>query len=504
MANLSLYDLNNLVNSSLANLQNQINSKQATFVEDSTHRWFTDTERTKLSGIQIGAEANQNAFSNIKIDTAILSAENKTDTLEFVSGANIDIITDITNDKIIINNTYTHPNAHLASIITQDATHRFVSDSKITYWDAKASSDTATETTDGLLSAVDKAKLNTIQTGAQPNLSASEALVQLMTVDGNGSGLDADLLDGKHGSAYALTGHTHSKAEMEDFAHTHVGTDITSAVKNAETADGLNIVSGNTLNMAFGFNGGNLYINHSSANAPITEYKMCNGMSSDLADVRAKNVYADLKGTADYAKNADLLDGYQASDFVLNNGGIIYGPIKVGDANTQILKGDNNTVRFSTPFGHLEIGAQDASFAYLNTDRPSFYFNQPKIYADGHKVWHEGNMGIGSGLNADKLDGHDWGDVQEAIYNSFTHTLSLNGWTKMPNGVVIQWGNLTATSPSIIMFPLTFPNVCFGVAISSQDNTTVVSQDRSAYNIDRFSFERNICDGKSFWIAIGF
>ena len=35
-------------------------------------------------------------------------------------------------------------------------------------------------------------------------ISAEEILAKLKTVDGEGSGLDADLLDGKHGSEYAL------------------------------------------------------------------------------------------------------------------------------------------------------------------------------------------------------------------------------------------------------------------------------------------------------------
>lgn len=69
----------------------------------------------------------------------------------------------------------------------------------------------ATPTARGTMTAADKGKLNGIQAGAQVNPSAATILSQLLTVDGTGSGLDADLLDGQHGAYYApnadLTAH---------------------------------------------------------------------------------------------------------------------------------------------------------------------------------------------------------------------------------------------------------------------------------------------------------
>ena len=48
----------------------------------------------------------------------------------------------------------------------------------------------------------DKTKLDGIESGATGDMSASEVLALLLSVDGAGSGLDADLLDGQHGSHY--------------------------------------------------------------------------------------------------------------------------------------------------------------------------------------------------------------------------------------------------------------------------------------------------------------
>jgi len=64
-----------------------------------------------------------------------------------------------------------------------------------------ASIPAATPTTWGAMTDEDKAKLDGIESGAKGDQSASEILTAIKTVDGAGSGLDADLLDG-NSSAY--------------------------------------------------------------------------------------------------------------------------------------------------------------------------------------------------------------------------------------------------------------------------------------------------------------
>ncbi|MGF7056456.1 tail fiber protein [Brassicibacter mesophilus] len=61
-----------------------------------------------------------------------------------------------------------------------------------------------TTSANGFMSAADKSKLNGIEAGAKGDQTAGEILTLLKTVDGSGSGLDADLLDGKHASDFVL------------------------------------------------------------------------------------------------------------------------------------------------------------------------------------------------------------------------------------------------------------------------------------------------------------
>ena len=63
-------------------------------------------------------------------------------------------------------NKYTHPSSHAATMITQDSTHRFVTDTEKSTWNAKASTAVATTSANGLMSSGDKSKLNGITAGA--------------------------------------------------------------------------------------------------------------------------------------------------------------------------------------------------------------------------------------------------------------------------------------------------------------------------------------------------
>ena len=61
-------------------------------------------DKEKLNGIATGAEVNQNAFSNVKVGTATVAADAKTDTIELATtgGKHIVLTADTANDKVTI------------------------------------------------------------------------------------------------------------------------------------------------------------------------------------------------------------------------------------------------------------------------------------------------------------------------------------------------------------------------------------------------------------------
>ena len=80
---------------------------------DSTNKKITKTINGTTSDIVTAAtlktamgldnvEANQNAFSNVKVGSTTIAADSKTDTLELVAGSNVTLTPDATNDKVTI------------------------------------------------------------------------------------------------------------------------------------------------------------------------------------------------------------------------------------------------------------------------------------------------------------------------------------------------------------------------------------------------------------------
>ena len=117
-------------------------------VEDASHRFVTDTEKSTWNSKASTAVATTTA--NGLMTSAMVTKLNG-----IAAGANA----------------YTHPTTHPASMITPDATRRFVTDTQISTWNAKAGTAVATTSANGLMSASDKVKLNnsTFEYGSNTN-----------------------------------------------------------------------------------------------------------------------------------------------------------------------------------------------------------------------------------------------------------------------------------------------------------------------------------------------
>ena len=106
------------VENSANNYSHPANHSLDIITETSSKKIMTDTERTKLTGIEASA------------------------------------------------NNYSHPASHPASMITESTSKRFVSDTEKADWNAKAETDVATSGADGLMAAADKSKLDGVAANA--------------------------------------------------------------------------------------------------------------------------------------------------------------------------------------------------------------------------------------------------------------------------------------------------------------------------------------------------
>ena len=89
-----------------------------------------------------------------------------------------------------------------------------------------------------------------------------------------------------------------------------------------------------------------------------------------------------------------------------------------------------------------------------------------------------------------------------ATLEDFGGNLSGNGWTRLPNGLILQWGTANG---GWVNFPIAFPNVCFSVV-----GTQGQGSDYEPYVIYNISNTRFYHKGRveheangAHWMAIG-
>lgn len=139
---------------------------------------MASADKYKLDGIEDGAEVNQNAFSNVVVGATTVAADAKTDSIEVVAGTNVTITADAANGTITIaaaDTTYTleqdGTDGHILTFTPSvgQPTTITIPDDDTTY-DPAVASTAGVGGTDGLLTAVDKEKLDGIEDGAQVNV----------------------------------------------------------------------------------------------------------------------------------------------------------------------------------------------------------------------------------------------------------------------------------------------------------------------------------------------
>ena len=103
------------------------------------------------------------------------------------------------------------------------------------------------------------------------------------------------------------------------------------------------------------------------------------------------------------------------------------------------------------------------------------------------------------------VDGSGNVSITLSMGSGFTSSKATNGYTYLPNGMIFQWGYTTGN----VTFPITFPNSCSNVSITST-NTATNGYDykiaASGLTTTGFSITRDTDDAGVgvYWFAIGY
>ena len=281
-------------------------------------------------------------------------------------------------------------------------------------------------------------KLAGIEAGATADQTAAEILTAIKTVDGAGSGLDADLLDGLNSASFM-------RSDVDDSFSGNLTSGNSNWIKfynpqETDTNDG-KIGSG-----VFGTG-----LNIVGAQTVAGTGRQIRLWGSVYTDSGYAFWHSGNDG-AGSGLDADLLDGLQATQFVRSDvADVITGPLTTA-ADTHITFGPNSTWNSNLRVGgngrtvnsvsdasvvttngnlHLDAGNDKATYLnyYAGTSGIMFGSGSSSIVAvmgpdgdlwkgasdnTGSKYWHGGNDGTGSGLDADLLDGQQGSYYQPA------------------------------------------------------------------------------------------
>jgi hypothetical protein len=309
--------------------------------------------------------------------------------------------------------------------------------------------------------------------------TAANIINRLLSVDGAGSGLDADLLDGRHGSEFALLA---SAPYFTGTVSSGGGGNFTLGLvaNTLRTADGpigfVALIPGSVtssgymeLRRAGGAREG--FIGFGAAGSPIpmiSETGAGWAMTGPLT-INGNQVMHHGNDGSGSAFDADMVDGRHASEFALLTGASFSGPVACTmglrafpstipsspTAATQLQVGEvsqNPAYRFSMGYWADTVSGQwSGVLNALANNLPAPLNIQPSggpsvfggsmsvvgaITQNGSQVMHHGNDGSGSGYDADMLDGRHASEFALLTGANFTGSVAAAGEITSNGGMV--------------------------------------------------------------------
>lgn len=290
----------------------------------------------------------------------------------------------------------------------------------------------ATTTTAGIMSAADKTKLDAALT-ASDNIATATKLATARTIWGQ-----------------AFDGSANVSGDM-----TGVGNVAMSGVLNLDNNKGITVkdTSGENLGV-LNFNATNdLHFGYYTANKGYNTYIAGNNVIVRTVGLPERvRITTDGKvGIGTSAPDSDLHVSGNGYNLKLNcttdstkDSTFIYG--SSSNKNTAWRIVDNPTSGLWLQYGVSGADTHNMTISGMNaTNLNALEVKAKNLTVNSNKVWHAGNDGSGSGLDADLLDGVQNGEVTAKYLNPITEAGDLNNLTK--NGIY-YYGESSTNTPS--------------------------------------------------------
>ena len=262
----------------------------------------------------------------------------------------------------------------------------------------------------------------------QARLSASTLLTLIKTVDGSGSGLDADTLDGISSASFVR-----SDANDSITGHLTITNDSGLKVRSSTNGNGAVINFSDHAGGSYSQNGSLTY-KHGDGEVTTTGGNSNDGWLFEGSETRTVlKVVGDLEATQDiYGGTLVLNDSSDNQKIILQGTNDPYIRFREGTTNKAFIQWSSS--------GYLWLQNQEDNSVIVLRDNLGF---SPDGGSTIHKIFHAGNDGAGTGLDADLLDG-----VQGSNYVRTNQNTTITSDLFIGGGA----GGLTVNAASDISF----------------------------------------------------
>ena len=257
--------------------------------------------------------------------------------------------------------------------------------------------------------------------------TAAQVLTKIKTVDGSGSGLDADTVDGIQASRLVYGGSARKSTQVSTFAGVNEvsGFYYGNNVTGAPTTDWVNYIhsAGNSwssgdnysFQLTHAFHSDNLWVSRTTGGSQSTARKIWtdgndgsgSGLDADLLDGQQASAFLGVSATASRASklaaggagpSAENLNTVADS---VSTGQLEYRGFNLGSSNAPPVSDNAN--------GVISVGQHSGNYgaqiAFSSNGSMYWRDNPSSSFGSWRKMYDSGNDGSGSGLDADLLDG---------------------------------------------------------------------------------------------------
>lgn len=357
-------------------------------------------------------------------------------------------------------NNYVHPSSHPATMITQDATHRFVTDTEKNTWNGKASTAVVSTSANGLAPKRDGNASHFLAGDgtwkAVPSASSAASATKA-TQDSRGQQIDTTYVKGVTGSNATLTvtkgnGST-SSVTVNNVANATNANNLVISGTSAHIkygggdVDENTAISQNKVNLLIGSWYSTGFRDLCSSGTPITV--AINHRNGNIKTKGSVTASGGFKGNADTAsKLGTATVGSGVKPIYLNAGSPVASGSTVGNANRPIYMNGGTLSQCSIDLSTLAPKVSPALTGSPTAPTQGTSDNSTKIATTAF---------VRNLINQFKTDGTLGGIVGGS--------LTQNGWVKFSNGLILQWGYFNQNSFSdktyTVSFPIVFTNTLY-------------------------------------------